>query len=171
MAERNYKTEFPDFDAEIPVIAGFEDSSWGNEGMPQLTNEVAGFRLWVDYADPKLSVMEEARLAGDAKRYSLLKIHDEFDIGKDEPILDSDDLDEIIAAYAKAWLQWVAVNIGLGFHPDTRAQSYEPGLESGLAAQYDPVIELVFERLEDPYEVGLSAWQAAGLIEGSTASP
>lgn len=72
-------------------------------------------------------------------------------------------------AYAEAWLRNVAVSIGLGFHPDTRAGSYSPPLEPGLASEYDAMLDRVFTLLPDPYEVAYSAWREAGLLEDEPA--
>lgn len=166
----DYKVEFPEFDDELPTIPGMEDSSWHNEAMPTLANNVAGFRLWVDYKDPGKSELADARVAGEAHRYSLSKIHDPEDIGKDETLVETDDLGAVLAAYAKGWMQWVAVHIGQGFHPDTSSEQYEPALDPQLAAQYDEMIELTHEHLEDPYAVGLEAWFEAGVVERPTPS-
>lgn len=82
---------------------------------------------------------------------------------------------DVEIAYAKRWIEWCAVEIGLGFHPDTSARNYEPPLSEALARQYDPMIAWAHEMLEtgntDPYEVGLAAFEAAGLIEPQAAPP
>lgn len=167
---RTYRDEFPDFDDTIEVLPGMVDTSWHNETMPQLCNEVAGIRLWIDYKDPAKSEFPDSRTQdGDAKRYSLYKVHDPQDIGKDELLTESDDLDEIKKAYAIAWIRWASVDgIGLGFHPDTSAEQYEPALDERLAEQYGDMIDFGHEQLrvpgEDVYSIGLQAWADAGMI-------
>ncbi len=81
----------------------------------------------------------------------------------------TDDRAEARAAYAEAWLRNVAVAIGLGFHPDTRADDYSPPLEPGLAAEYDAMLERAFDLLPDPYETAFEAWREAGLLQGEPA--
>lgn len=79
------------------------------------------------------------------------------------------DLASAQTAYAKLWMESVAVGVGLGFHPDTPADAYEPALEADLAAQYDEMIGFCHDHLEDPYAVGYEAWEKAGLIEATPA--
>lgn len=69
------------------------------------------------------------------------------------------------SAYARLWMEAAAVGIGLGFHPDTPAASYEPALEPALAAQYDDMIGFCHKHLDDPYAVGMEAWEKAGLVD------
>lgn len=82
---------------------------------------------------------------------------------------------DVEIAYAKAWIEWVTVEIGLGFHPDTPARDYEPPLTEPLRRQYDAMIAWSHEMLAlgktDPYEVGLAAMEAAGLIESQPDGP
>lgn len=87
--------------------------------------------------------------------------------GLDPVALGGGDLDGLMDAWAERWLRVVAVEIGLGFHPDTPAGDYEPALEGALAEEYDRMLDFVFERLEDPYAVGLDAWEMAGLIQAN----
>lgn len=52
-----YKTEFPDFNLDVPIPAGFVDNSWHNNVMPCWVRELHDERmavLWIDYADPAL---------------------------------------------------------------------------------------------------------------------
>lgn len=164
-----YRKEFPDYDDEIPSIPGMIDRSWHNEAMPMLANEVAGFRLWCDYKDPKLSQepIDEFRQKGSMKRYALHRILDPHDVGKDRPIIESDDLDEVLDAYAAEWISKIAVDIGLGFHPDTSVENYVAALEPAMASQYEDMIAFADERLEDMYGTSLEAWEKAGLIPSS----
>lgn len=71
--------------------------------------------------------------------------------------------DQAARIYAERWIRWVTAEIGLGFHPDTRAEDYEPPLEQPLRTEYDPALGFVFEHLEDPYEVGLDAMYKSGV--------
>lgn len=48
----NYRTEFPDFDYELPVIEGFRDESWHNDTCPNISN--GRLTVWCDYADASL---------------------------------------------------------------------------------------------------------------------
>lgn len=50
-----YRTEFPDFDFEVPAMIAanpdaWEDTSWQNDSCPSFTCDV--FVLWIDYTDP-----------------------------------------------------------------------------------------------------------------------
>ncbi|WP_315923187.1 hypothetical protein [Mesorhizobium sp. SP-1A] len=77
----------------------------------------------------------------------------------------------LAAEYAEYWLRWVSVEIGTGFHPDTRAEDYVPGLPSTLNKEYDEMIGFCFENIDDPYKVGLDAWGKAGLIDSAPSAP
>ncbi|NTF23542.1 hypothetical protein G6L37_34795 [Agrobacterium rubi] len=81
-----------------------------------------------------------------------------------------DDILDLEDAYVKQWIRWTAVTVGLGFHPDTPAEDYEPPLSAPLAAEYDRLIE-ISHGYTDPYEVSIEAWNAAGLVEGSDTKP
>lgn len=53
---RTVKTEFPDYDGELPYIAGYEDSSWHNDACPSIEKDYGNgvrVRIWCDYADPE----------------------------------------------------------------------------------------------------------------------
>lgn len=59
---RTVKTEFPDYDCELPVVPGFEDSSWKNDACPSLTRDYGDgyeLRLWCDYRDPIKRIGED----------------------------------------------------------------------------------------------------------------
>ena len=52
----NYMKEFPDYDGFLPMIEGFEDTSWHNDACPSLTYKLKAdyeLRLYVDYDDPE----------------------------------------------------------------------------------------------------------------------
>ena len=86
-----YKTEFPDFDYELPVIPGFVDQSWHNDVCPSLVNEELDVILWCDYADASKREMP------DLKRFHLIR--GEYGVpDNQEPICESDDLADIFAA-------------------------------------------------------------------------
>ena len=87
-----YKNEFPDFDYSIPNLGkGWEDNSWHNDVCPSMDYDLGGermIRIWFDYADPEMR-----ECGADGKRYALA-------IGEYcglEPLLNSDDLGEILA--------------------------------------------------------------------------
>lgn len=53
---RTVKTEFPDYDGVLPVIAGYEDSSWHNDACPSIEKDYYNgvrVRIWCDYVDPE----------------------------------------------------------------------------------------------------------------------
>lgn len=89
----DYRAAFPDYDDDLPEIEGFADMSWHNEPCPCLINEQLHLRLMVDYADPALREYEGTR------RYGLYRLDGDNQITEisDEPLIDSDDLDEILA--------------------------------------------------------------------------
>lgn len=64
--------------------------------------------------------------------------------------------------------RWVA-RFGLGFHPDTRGRDYvlpdfARCLTDAEADEYDTEINRLFELGGDPYQHGLDAMRAAGLL-------
>ena len=88
-----------------------------------------------------------------------------------EGVVSSHDLKVIERAYTEAWIRAVAVSIGIGFHPDTRADHYAPPLPEPLLSEYDAVMDLVCDSGIDPYEVGMDAWRQAGMIEPTQTAP
>jgi hypothetical protein len=48
-----YRTEFPDFDYDLPSLEGFFDQSWHNDTCPKLVREDGDVTVtvWCDYAD------------------------------------------------------------------------------------------------------------------------
>jgi hypothetical protein len=88
-----------------------------------------------------------------------------------EELLDTfDDIIDLEDVYVTQWIRWNAVTIGLGFHPDTPADGYEPPLSEALAAEYDRLIE-ISHGYTDPYEVSIEAWEAAGLSDDAETKP
>src|SRR5262245_19583152 len=89
-----YRDEFPDFDYELPVIAGFKDHSWHNEVCPSLVTADRKQNLWCDYADPAKREMEGG------KRFTLVA----GEYGEDEQttLCESDELADILAAIERA---------------------------------------------------------------------
>jgi hypothetical protein len=73
--------------------------------------------------------------------------------------------------YADYWMRWVSVEVGIGFHPDTSAKNYTPSLPAALNNEYDGMISFCFEHMEDPYEVGIDAWEKAGIIDPVSSGP
>lgn len=52
---RTVKTEFPDYDGELPYIAGYEDTSWHNDACPSIEKNYGNgvrVRIWCGYVDP-----------------------------------------------------------------------------------------------------------------------
>jgi len=129
--------------ASLPEIPGFSPQPDGT-----LRNGTTGLVLINDPSSPD-------------GRFRLEKVED----GETMIVAASDDVMDIEAAFAEAWLRHVAVHIGIGFNPDTRAADYEPPLESDLAREYDPILDLASRRLEDPYEISMDAWKQAGVAE------
>jgi hypothetical protein len=67
---RTVKTEFPDYDGELPVVPGFEDTSWKNDVCPSLTRDYGDgyeLRLWCDYRDPERREFETEQYSIEAK--------------------------------------------------------------------------------------------------------
>jgi hypothetical protein len=73
-----YKTQFPDFDSEVPEFVGFKDTSWHNDVCPSFYLDLGdgkGLRVWVDYADKT----RREYSAPDSKRFVLdLMEEDEY---------------------------------------------------------------------------------------------
>lgn len=64
----SYKTEFPDYDGELPAIEdlGFVDVSWHNDTCPIMDKELANgqtIAVACDYVDPSLREMGGTRFA------------------------------------------------------------------------------------------------------------
>jgi hypothetical protein len=100
MTESRVKTEFPDFNEELPVIEGFEDQSWHNDACPCLINETMHLILYVDYDDFDKCEFPDARKSGDMKKYHLMSLTEDNQV-MDPPeaadIMETNDLAEIIA--------------------------------------------------------------------------
>jgi len=59
--------------------------------------------------------------------------------------------------------KWVEA-IGVGFHPDTRGASYRPKMSRDMVREYDADMVRLFAAPCDPYDLGLEAMAAAGLL-------
>jgi hypothetical protein len=81
---------------------------------------------------------------------------------------ETDDWAEACTMYAQAWVTWVTAEIGLGFHPDTPAEDYTPGLPEPLKAEYDTMINFASACLDDIYAVGLEAMQRLDMAKSAT---
>lgn len=89
--------EFPDFDDTLPVIEGFEDSSWHNDASPSMMNKELHLLLWIDYVDPARSEFPDWRAGGERMRFMLEKLDDDDQV-TDLPVLaHSDNIDDIVA--------------------------------------------------------------------------
>lgn len=99
MAQGNYREEFPEFgelDVELPE--GFVDASWKNDAMPCFTythDDGSVLRLWVDYADIKLSEIRR-------ERFCLQHFEDEDMMEKALPDLCSNDFGRIVSDFMAA---------------------------------------------------------------------
>jgi len=78
---------FPDYDDQLPTIAGFVDSSYGNDLCPSIYSETLGLRIYCDYKS-------EAKREGCGMRYNIT-----IDDGT-EALLETDDLAEVLAFVA-----------------------------------------------------------------------
>jgi len=119
----------------------------------------------ITFSNPLCGIVVEQRAGAQAKPFAMTST----DASGKPRVEEFDYFLEAEIAYARAWIEWVTVEIGLGFHPDTPARDYEPPLNEPLRRQYDAMIAWSHEMLElgktDPYEVGLAAMEAAGMIE------
>lgn len=97
-----YRSEFGDYDGELPDLDQFEDSSWHNDTCPKLTRELFsdGGRqtqivVWCDYVDP------EKREGGGRHR---------FDVRFNEKsVLETDDVAELHAFIKGVLAYWEAI--------------------------------------------------------------
>ena len=81
-------TYFPDYDDTLPQIAGFVDSSYGNDTCPSIYSDAQGLRIYCDYKD-------EARREGCGMRYNVTI----DDCG--EALLETDTLADVLAFVAE----------------------------------------------------------------------
>jgi hypothetical protein len=88
--------QFPSFDDDLPVIEGFEDSSWRHDAAPSLTDYENNLQLFIDYLDPELSDWKKERLSGAAGRFTLITVDNGGAAGR--LVTRSDDIEEIRAA-------------------------------------------------------------------------
>jgi hypothetical protein len=98
MAIGSYREEFPDFDDELPVIDGFSDQSWHNDACPRLIDDELHLVLYVDYLNPALSDLPEAREAG-MGRYVMKHLDEENYVlqSDDDLVIDTDDFLAVLA--------------------------------------------------------------------------
>lgn len=84
---RSYRTEFPDFDYEMPTYPGFHDESWKNDVCPKMVSYDEKIIVWTDYNDPKLRENE------DGKKFTICN-------GEEHPnpiLFESNDWDQVVA--------------------------------------------------------------------------
>lgn len=93
------KTEFPEFDEDLPEIEGFEDQSWHNDACPCLINETLHLILYVDYDDFDKCEFPDARRSGEMKKYHLMELSEDNQVvgGPESQILETDEISEVIA--------------------------------------------------------------------------
>jgi hypothetical protein len=102
----NYRSEFPNFDFEIPFIEGFTDKSWKNDVCPSFYsqfNATQDLVLWVDFKDPK-------RRENGGKQFTLClnPINDEeLDIESyDNVLFTTDSWEELVNKVNQTWGAW-----------------------------------------------------------------
>ena len=78
---------FPDYDDVLPTIAGFVDSSYGNDLCPSIYSDAQKLRIYCDYKD-------ETKREGCGMRYNVT-----IDDGT-EALLETDDLADVLAFVA-----------------------------------------------------------------------
>lgn len=79
----SYRTLFPDYDDVLPTIAGFNDSSYGNDSCPSIHNADLNLTIMCDYADAS------KRECDGCARYSVSD-------ADGMPVFESDDLSEVV---------------------------------------------------------------------------
>ena len=88
---RNWRNQFNGFnlESEEKILSGlgFIDCSWGNDGCPKF--ERADLRIWINWDNLELRETE----TGFSKKYCLTLVYDCED---DIPILETDNLDDIV---------------------------------------------------------------------------
>lgn len=166
--------EFPNFDpATLPEIpAGFFPAHWHNEICPRWQfgedAETANPILWIEDADP------EKREFHDGKRFMLHWLANPPDSNEEWCVEYTDDWQQILSALADLPARVIAAKwvqrFRLGFHPDTRGRDYVfPNklrcLTDAEADEYDADVERLFSLPGDPYQHGLDAMRAAGLLK------
>lgn len=78
----------------------------------------------------------------------------------------TDQLSELYRAYAESWIIWVETEIGLGFHPDTPADAYDPPLPLVIEEHYDEMIGFADQHLDDMYATAVDTAIRMGWHEG-----
>lgn len=92
----SYKNVFPDFDHDVVIPDGFEDTSWGNDICPSFFNLALQISLYVDYANP------ERREWPELKQFSLHRTDEvggRLDGGED--LVNTDDWQEVLKKLAE----------------------------------------------------------------------
>ncbi len=86
-----YQRTFPDFgELDVPVPAGFVDSSCVDDGMPSFTNELLRLLLMIDYADPA------QRLGSEAPRFAVFDVDELKRLSASAFLFESDNYDEVV---------------------------------------------------------------------------
>lgn len=71
---RTYRTEFTDFDYDIPELPGFRDESWHNDVCPKFVSHDDKLTIWIDYKDPGLR--EEGGHSDDGYQFTICSRED-----------------------------------------------------------------------------------------------
>ena len=112
-----YLREFPDYDTELRMISGFEDSSWHNDAMPSISRYfkmdnaqpplIRAVEVWQDYMNRERSEMAPYNPDEPYFRFCV-DVTDDDEIA--QPLLSTNDWREVEAcalkAAAKLELEW-----------------------------------------------------------------
>jgi len=142
----SYQTEFPTFpENDMPAIPhGWLDKSWHNNACPSFS--FGGLEIFINWADP------QEREFPEMARFIIMPEED-----PDCELLATESWDDVLAYFvARKWSR----NLGLGFHPDTRATDYEPALSDTDQREYASDMETLFKAGSDPYGIALNAMLA-----------
>jgi hypothetical protein len=104
----NYKSEFPNFDFEIPFLEGFTDRSWKNDVCPSFYsqfNATHDLVIWIDYKDKDLREVDQGY---GQFTLCLNPINDEeLDIESDDNIIfTTDSWEELVNKINQTWGAW-----------------------------------------------------------------
>jgi hypothetical protein len=104
----SYRSEFPNFDFDIPFLEGFTDKSWKNDVCPSFYsqfNATHDLVIWIDYKDKDLREVDQGY---GQFTLCLNPINDEdLDIESDDNIIfTTDSWDELVNKINQTWGAW-----------------------------------------------------------------